>query len=77
MSVLATSLSASCLYYDLSANGTELVTYVSMKEEAELVNKGLEERIQVFSLYGTTDYIPDYEGLKPGKAGDVKQSVDQ
>ena len=77
MSDVALRMMASCVYYDLSLNGSELLTYVSMKDEIDLQFRGLEERIQLFGLHGTTDCLPSYERLTPCKSTSAKQSVDK
>lgn len=77
MSEVALRMLASCVFYDLSPDGSELVTYVAPKDERELPTEDLEERIQVFSLYGTTDCLPSYKRLKSCKRSIAKQSVDE
>ena len=77
MSEVALRMTASCVSYDLSQDGSELVTYVASKDERELPSDDLKERIQLFSLYSTTDCLPSYERLKSCGNSNVKRSVDE
>lgn len=75
MSKVALRMMASCMHYDLSLDGSEVVAYVAMKDERDLQSRCLEERIQVFSLYGSTGCLPSYQRLMSRENTSIKESI--
>ena len=68
----------SCLYYDLSSDGAELVTLVEPEEDQYLHgNFDLKEQLGVFSLYATADCIPNYSRLTSNKNGSTEDAVNR